>query len=89
MWSLDHAQEFKGLYQASCDSLKDYIEASSMGWKTFQVTSKNATLKNAILCPATRENSKTQCITCTLCDGNTKDVYVQAHGSGAKYVAYA
>jgi len=89
MWSLDYAQEFKGLYQASCDSLADYIKASSMGWRTFQVTSRNTKLQNAIQCPATRENSKTQCITCTLCDGNTKDIYVEAHGSGAKYVAYA
>jgi hypothetical protein len=89
MWGQDYAKEFLGLFQASCDSLADYIEASSMGWRTFQVTSKNTRLQNAIQCPATRENSKTQCITCTLCDGNTKDIYVEAHGSGAKYVAYA
>jgi hypothetical protein len=89
MWGQEYAQEFRGLFQASCDSLLDYVNASGMGWKTFQVASKNATLKNAILCPATRANSKTQCLTCTLCDGNTKDVYVQAHGSGAKYIAYA
>lgn len=88
-WTAEFAQEFKGIYQASCDGFNDYLKASDMGWKCFVVVSKDATPKYAKQCPATVTNSKAQCVTCALCDGAKRDVYVNAHGSGAKYVVAA
>ena len=88
-WRQDFAQPFKGVFQASCDGFNDYMVASDHGWKCFVVVSKTATPDYAKQCPATVTNSQAQCITCSLCDGAKRDVYVNAHGSGAKYVVAA
>ena len=37
-------------------------------------------------CPATIQHSLAKCQTCQLCDGAKRDIFVTAHGSGAKYV---
>jgi hypothetical protein len=86
-WRNEFAQAFKGLFQASCDGFNDYLVATDMGWRTFTVVSKNAKIEYAKQCPATVNNSQAKCITCKLCDGAKSDIYVNAHGSGAKYVA--
>ena len=88
-WREDFAQEFKGIFQASCDGFNDYLEATAHGWKTFVVVSKNATPIYAKQCPATVDNSEAQCITCKLCDGAKRDIFVHAHGTGSKYVTAA
>ena len=88
-WREAWAQVFNGTFQASCDGFNDYLIASDHGWKCFVVVSKDATPKYAKQCPATVTNSKAQCVTCALCDGAKRDVYVNAHGSGAKYVVAA
>jgi hypothetical protein len=88
-WRQGFAQPFKGSFQASCDGFSDYLDATAHGWKCFVVVSKTATPTYAKQCPATVDNSKAQCITCSLCDGAKRDVYVNAHGSGAKYVVAA
>ena len=88
-WREAWAQQFNGVFQASCDGFNDYMVASDHGWKCFVVVSKTATPDYAKQCPATVTNSKAQCITCSLCDGAKRDVYVNAHGSGAKYVVAA
>jgi hypothetical protein len=91
-WREEFSQAFKGLFQASCDGFADYLEASSKGWKTFTVVPKHTSItKNSYAkqCPATVENSVAQCATCKLCDGNRADIYVHAHGTGAKYVVVA
>lgn len=88
-WREDFAQEFKGIFQASCDGFNDYLEATAHGWKTFVVVSKNATPIYAKQCPATVDNSSAQCITCKLCDGAKRDIFVHAHGTGSKYVTAA
>lgn len=85
-WRSEFAQVFKGVFQASCDSFNDYLEATAHGWKTFTVVHKNATIDYAKQCPATVENSVAQCATCKLCDGARTDIFVNAHGTGAKYV---
>jgi hypothetical protein len=85
-WKMSWAQVFNGLFQASCDGFQDYLDATAHGWKTFVVVSKDATPDYAKQCPATVTNSQAQCITCSLCDGAKRDIYVQAHGTGAKYV---
>jgi hypothetical protein len=88
-WRSEFAQAFVGLFQASCDGFQDYLDATTHGWKTFVVVSKDATPNYAKQCPATIENSQAQCVTCSLCDGAKRDIYVQAHGTGAKYVVAA
>jgi hypothetical protein len=85
-WREEFAQVFKGIFQASCDGFQDYLDATAHGWKTFTVVNKEATIVYAKQCPATVEDSKAQCATCKLCDGSKLDVFVHAHGSGAKYV---
>lgn len=89
-WREEFCQPFKGLFQASCDGFADYLEASSKGWKTFTVVPKHTTITEnnyAKQCPATVENSVAQCATCKLCDGLRADIYVHAHGTGAKHFA--
>lgn len=85
-WKEDWAQWAKGSMQASCDGMQDYLDASAHGWKTFNVVPSNVEYAGIKKCPATVEGSKAQCLTCSLCDGDKTDIYVQAHGSGAKYV---
>lgn len=85
-WRSKFAQPFKGIFQASCDGFADYLDATSKGWKTFTVVPKIAMVNYAKQCPATVENSKAQCATCKLCDGNRADIFVHAHGTGAKHV---
>lgn len=88
-WRQEFAQPFKGIFQASCDGFNDYLDATAHGWKTFTVVHKHAQINYAKQCPATVENSQAQCITCKLCDGARTDIFVAAHGSGAKYVTAA
>jgi len=88
-WRESWAQCYNGTFQASCDGFNDYLIATAHGWKTFVVVSKNATPTYAKQCPATVNNSKAQCITCSLCDGAKRDIFVHAHGTGSKYVTAA
>ena len=85
-WRYEWASAFKGVFMASCDSFADYMDASSVGWKTFAVVAKGATPYSGKLCPATAPNSVAQCNTCKLCDGAKTDIFVEAHGVGAAYV---
>ena len=85
-WRSDYAQQFKGIFQASCDGFTDYLEASQTGWATFSVVPKGYKPASIKQCPATVNNSQAQCITCSMCDGAKTDIYVEAHGSGAKHV---
>ena len=85
-WKQDFAAPFKGIFQASCDGFKDYLEATAHGWKTFTVVNKDIKIVYAKQCPATVDNSSAQCNTCKLCDGAKADIFVNAHGTGAKYV---
>lgn len=85
-WRSDFATQFKNVFQASCDGFNDYFAASTAGWKTFSVVPKGYTPAKIKQCPATVTDSKAQCNTCALCDGAKAHIYVQAHGSGAKYV---
>ena len=85
-WRQSFADAFKGLFMASVDGACDYIDATMAGWQTFSVVPKGYKPNNIKLCPATVTNSKAQCLTCSLCDGAKTSIYVEAHGSGAKYV---
>jgi hypothetical protein len=85
-WRHDWAQWARGLFQASCDGVTDYFDASAAGWKTFAVIPKSSVPYSGKLCPATAEGSSAQCVTCRLCDGAKTDIFVEAHGIGAAYV---
>jgi hypothetical protein len=85
-WREDFAQVYKGDFMASCDGLADYMEASAHGWKCFSVTPKGSAGQGK-QCPATVNASEAQCLTCKLCTGSKADIWVEAHGSGAKYVS--
>ena len=88
-WRQSFADAFKGKFMASVDSAIDYIEAGLEGWKVFCVVPKGYKPNNIKLCPATVTNSKATCLTCNLCNGAKTSIYVEAHGSGAKYVQLA
>jgi|TARA_R110000787_G_scaffold22799_2_gene65886 hypothetical protein len=85
-WRQPWAQWAREEFQASCDGLADYLDASSHGWKTFSVIPKGSNAYSGKLCPATAPNSQATCNTCALCNGDKTDIYVVAHGSGAKFV---
>ena len=85
-WSQPWAQWCKGVFQASCDSFAQYLDASAHGWKTFAVVAKGKQSFSGKLCPTEVKNSQAQCITCSLCDGAKTDIFIEAHGSGGKYV---
>lgn len=85
-WRESWSEWAKGLFQASCDGMADYIDASEAGWKTFAVIPQASVPYSGKLCPATAEGSSAQCVTCRLCDGAKTDIFVEAHGIGAAYV---
>ena len=84
-WRESWAQNYKQSFMASVDSFADYLEASAHGWRCFSVTPPGK-VGQGKQCPATVENSKSECKTCLLCDGAKIDVFVEAHGRGKKYV---
>lgn len=85
-WRQPWAAWARGVFQASCDSFQDYLDASAAGWRTFAVVPQGAAPYSGKLCPATAENSQAQCLTCRLCDGAKQDIFVEAHGPGASHV---
>jgi len=88
-WRQPWAQHLKGICQASCDGFEDYLMATAMGWKTYLVTPKNIPdPAGSVHCAASEERGhKTNCYTCSLCDGNTANVVIHAHGRSASRVA--
>ena len=82
-WRQEWAQGLKGICQASCDGLMDYVEASSHGWSTFLVKpSGEADPAGTVHCAASEERGrKTTCAACHLCDGSTAHVVIDGHGS--------
>tara|TARA_R100000030_G_scaffold55028_1_gene41468 strand:- start:609 stop:1100 length:492 start_codon:yes stop_codon:yes gene_type:complete len=84
-WREQFAQVYGGIFMASVDSFADYVAASMLGWKCFNVVPKN-NIGQGKLCPATVENSQAQCITCRLCNGMKQDIWVEAHGVAASSV---
>ncbi len=85
-WREPYAAAFKGVFMASCDNTLDFIDASLADWETFSVVPKGQKPAHIKQCPATIKGSKATCLTCSLCDGATTSIYVEAHGTGAKYV---
>jgi hypothetical protein len=88
-WREPFAQPLRGLVQASCDGFTDYMQATETGWQPFLVKPADApTPDGAVHCPSSAEmGRKTDCATCALCDGSTKPVVINAHGSRHRSVA--
>jgi hypothetical protein len=89
-WRQPWAQHLKGICQASCDGFADYLEATAHGWRTFLVKpAGEADPAGLVHCAASVEKgAKTTCERCTLCDGASADVVIDAHGAkGGRFVA--
>lgn len=84
-------QEFSRFLMASCDSEADYHAAKEAGWRTFRVKRPgDPVLSTERVCPASAEaGNRLTCIQCQLCNGTSsrkKDIVIDAHGMGAKYL---
>ena len=66
-------------------TLVTHINGHNHGRNGARVCSKHRVIRSHNI-PATADNSQAQCITCSLCDGAKTDIFVEAHGSGSKYV---
>ena len=84
-WRQPWAQALKGIVQASCDGMADYLEATAHGWKTFLVKAAGSPDPAGMAhCAASAERgAKTDCARCGLCDGASADVVIDAHGAMA------
>jgi hypothetical protein len=90
-WRHAWAQALRGLVQASCDGMADYMEATAHGWRTFLVqASGSPDPAGMVHCAAsTEKGGKTDCARCGLCDGAAADVVIHAHGATASRFAAA
>lgn len=86
-WKRDAS--LKRLSMASVDSVEEYNQARSLGWRTFRVSVDAKTLPGEIMCPASAEaGHKTTCEMCCLCNGATSDgdkrksIMIKVHGTG-------
>ena len=84
-WRQPWAQRLKGMAQASCDGLTDYLDATAHGWKCFLVSRERP--EGLVQCQASDEaGHKTTCFECHLCDGASANVVINPHGKGAKRI---
>lgn len=86
-WREPWAQQYKGLFMASVDSISEQLEARRQGWKTFLVmplgTTQDALPPQTFLCANVQSPSIT-CLNCNLCDGASVNVWLPVHGPSAK-----
>ena len=82
-WKQPFAQGLKGLAQASCDGMADYLEATAAGWRTFLVKPAGVPdpAGTAHCAASVERGSKTTCAQCHLCDGASANVVINAHGA--------
>ena len=67
--------------QVSTDTEKQTEKAWRLGYKTFRVRTKDSVLPGEIECLSDARGIA--CIDCKLCDGQTANVFINAHGSRA------
>jgi hypothetical protein len=69
----------------------DYLDATAAGWRAFLVKPAGvADPAGLVHCAASAERGhKTTCAACTLCDGASADVVIDAHGSKGGRVVMA
>lgn len=74
--------ELKKYVQASCESTESASRLQDQGWKTYRIKDESEPLlKNEIICPS---NHGVKCITCLMCNGATKNIAINIHGSVSK-----
>jgi hypothetical protein len=86
-------QAWAHFLMASADSVEDRRDARLSGWRSFFVAPRGAAVPDgAVLCMAERDKPRS-CLDCGACAGTrgrdsvAVDIFIEAHGSGAKYVA--
>ena len=85
-WRLPQFAWCREFFQASCDTLTDFVDASTSGWGTFNVLKKGEAPTHTV-CPSIATAGKVTCLACTKCDGASGNhIDAPAHGSGACYV---
>lgn len=66
--------KWQALVMASADTPEEARHATQKGFRYFRVMPKNETMKDEILCPASKEaGEKSQCAKCRLCSGTTSN----------------
>jgi hypothetical protein len=66
--------KWQALVMASADTPEEARHATKKGFRYFRVMPKNETMKDEILCPASKEaGEKSQCAKCRLCSGTTSN----------------
>jgi len=84
-WRKPAFQPWRTLIQASVETDADKALAESMGWGVFWVIPRGSPHPtNATECLS--DKSGIQCHDCLLCSGKGRSIFIEAHGSGAKYV---
>lgn len=88
-WRRIEAAPFKGIVMASCDSVREAMDAATEGWRTFLVRAVDTRVPDGMIpCPAVDRGAS--CGTCGLCNGNESwkapNVTIEAHGSAAAFV---
>jgi hypothetical protein len=79
------AQWCKGIFMASCESVKQEQRLRAAGWGTFRVGRIDGSdVATATACP--HEETGITCIECWACDGGGRAIYVAAHGARAAAV---
>lgn len=81
-WMEQFALPFQGILMASCNNLKAKQKAESLGWKTYtNLPIGSLPPDNAQQCPySTDSNNTVSCLTCRLCNGKTKSIWIEDHG---------
>lgn len=100
-WRSNSARWLQGLVMASVDSVAEYIEATSLGWKCFLVhnhkdlrTRELALAHGVKLCPSSKEwvdsgKKHVSCEKCLACDGTKGSRIIAGHGSSKNRIGLA
>lgn len=78
--------ELKKYVQASTESTEDTSRLQAEGWKTYRIKNEDDPVeKGEVLCPY---GQGVKCISCLMCDGQTKNIVINVHGTKSKIKAY-
>lgn len=88
-WKSARLRDVTALCQASVDTPAEADKADALRLAYFRVKAAHESARpGEVVCPASAEAGKvTTCAECRMCDGTDKRIVINAHGSGAVYVA--
>ena len=83
-WRHGRSWRWKGILQASVETIPQAERANMIGWNTFRVMPPGEQPRGPqeILCR--NEADGKQCAECRLCNGNKANVCIHVHGAGAR-----